>query len=116
MFAQLEDQGITVEVKKKRKKDKLFYKKTLSSTVNINWESEITAYDEECNRQEKKFFEKHFFITESGTDKLTKEENEILNLYLNGVSCETIAEQSGVEIEVVTGLLEIIRAKLSLND
>ena len=105
-----------MEVKKKRKKDRLFNKKTLSSTFNKNWESEITAYDEECNRQEKEFFEKHFILKKSGTDKLTKEENEILNLYLSGVSCETIAEQSGVEIEVVTGLLEIIRAKLSLND
>ena len=105
-----------MEVKKKRKKDKLFYKKTLSSTFNKNWKSEITAYDEDCNRRKKKFFEKHFVITKSGTDKLTKEENEILDLYLSGVSCEIIAEQSGIEIEVVTGLLEIIRSKLSLND
>ena len=91
-------------------------KKQKKGKFSRKWESEITAYDEECNRREKKFFEKHFIITESCTDNLTKEENDILNLYLNGVSCETIAEQSGVEIEVVTGLLEIIRTKLSLND
>ena len=82
---------------------------------NENWEAEIAAYDRECQRLEKEFFEKHIIITGSGDDRLTVEENEILNLYLNGISFEEIAKQNKVEINVITGLMEIIRAKLSLT-
>ena len=54
-------------------------------------------------------------ITKAGHASLTDEENEVLRLFLNGVTCEDIAKQHQIEVELVTGLLEIIRAKLSLE-
>ena len=83
---------------------------------NKNWKAEITAYDKECQCLEKEFYKTHIIITESSNDGLTVEENEVLNLYLNGFSFEEIAKQYKVEVEVVTGLMEVIRAKLSLTD
>ena len=91
-------------------------KKKKAKPFNENWEAEIAAYDEECRRREKEFLEKHVIIKGSGSKKLTDDENEVLTLFLNGVSCEDIAKQNKVEVEIVTGLLEIIRAKLSLED
>ena len=85
------------------------------SDYNKNWEAEIEAYDKECQSREKFFLDKCMIIPQSGTDKLTPEENEVLTLYLNGVSCEEIAAQNEVEVEVISGLLEIISAKLSLD-
>ena len=96
-----------ITVAENKQKDKSF---------NENWESEIKAYDEECRRIEKNFREKHVIIKESGSDKLTAEENEVLTLFLNGVSCPEIADTYNVETEIITGLLEIIQAKLSLSD
>ena len=98
----------TVSGKKHKEKNKEEY--------NENWEAEIAAYDSECQRHEKEFYKTHIIITESGNDRLTVEENEVLNLYLNGVSFEEIAKQYKVEVKVVTGLMEVIRAKLSLTD
>ena len=98
---------MVITVVRKKRKDKTF---------DENWEAEIAAYDKECRRHEKEFYKKHIIIKESGSDKLTEEENEILFLFLNGVSCEDIAKQSNVEPEVITALLEIIRTKLSLDD
>jgi len=83
---------------------------------NENWEAEIAAYDAECSRIEREFYEHHLIIKESGNADLTAEENEVLTLYLNGVQCKDIAKQYDVEEEVITGLLEVIRAKLSLYD
>jgi len=91
-------------------------KKQKDNSFNENWESEIKAYDEECRRIEQKFREKHMLIKESGSDKLTDEENEVLNLFLKGIPCSEIATIFNIETEIITGLLEIIQAKLSLED
>ena len=82
--------------------------------VNENWEAEIAAYDEDCKKREREFREHFMVITEAGHASLTDEENEVLRLYLNGITCEEIAKQNQIEVEVVAGLLEIIRAKLSM--
>lgn len=91
-------------------------KKKKAKPFNENWEAEIAAYDEEFRRREKEFQKNHVTIKESGSKKLTVDENKILTLYLHGASCEEIAKQNDVDVEIVTGLLEIIRAKLSLED
>jgi len=84
--------------------------------VNENWEAEIAAYDEECRCTDQEFYDKNIIITQAESNGLTVEENEVMNLFLNGVTCENIAKQYEVEVEVITGLLEIIRAKLSLPE
>ena len=91
-------------------------KKHKDNSYNENWKTEIEAYDAECQRIEKEFYKKHIIITESGNSDLTDEENEILILFLNGVSCSEIAKQYKVEEEIVTGLMEIIQAKLSMSN
>ena len=91
-------------------------KKQKDTSFNENWESEIEKYDEECRRLEQKFYEKHLILKKSDRDKLTEEENEILTLCLNGVTYSEIADTFNVEIEIITGLLTIIKAKLSLDD
>ncbi len=91
-------------------------KKQKENSFNENWESEIEVYDNECRRIEQKFYKKHVIIKGPCSGKLTEEENEVLNLFLNGSSCSEIAETLHVETEIVTGLLEIIQAKLSLNE
>ena len=91
-------------------------KKQKYKSFNEDWESEIKAYDEECRRFEQNFHEKHVLIKESGSDKLTGEENEVLTLFLKGIPCSEIANIFNVEKEIITGLLEIIQAKLSLSD
>ena len=91
-------------------------KKRKEKSYNENWETEIAEYDAECQRIEKEFYEKHIIITESGNSELTADENEILILFLNGISCSEIAKQYKVEEGVITGLMEIIRAKLSFSD
>ncbi|MFA6472506.1 MAG: hypothetical protein WCU00_10740 [Candidatus Latescibacterota bacterium] len=84
---------------------------------NQNWESEIAAYDAECNAREAEFRNQHIvFEGSSGVSDLTEEENEVFTLMLRGTSCSEIAEQFGVEEELISGLAEIIRAKLSLSD
>ncbi|MFC1693921.1 hypothetical protein ACFL1R_10490 [Candidatus Latescibacterota bacterium] len=89
-------------------------KKQKEKPINDNWEAEIAAYDAECARIEKEFYEKHFIINESGNSGLTEEENEVFILYLNGVPCAEIAKQFSVENETITGLIELIKAKLSV--
>jgi len=84
---------------------------------NQNWESEIAAYDAECSAREAEFRNQHIvFEGSSGVSDLTEEENEVFSLMLRGTSCSEIAEQLGVEEELIFGLAEIIRAKLSLSD
>ena len=80
---------------------------------NKNWESEIAAYDEVCNRQDREYREHFMVIKDSGHSSLTKDENEILQLFLNGIPCYEIAERYGVEENILWGMLEIIRSKLS---
>ena len=91
-------------------------KKKQKKPFNENWEAEIAEYDAECRRREQEFLKNHIIIKESGSEKLTDDENEVLTLFLNGVPCEDIAKQFKVEVEIVVGLLEIIKAKLSLED
>ena len=84
---------------------------------NPNWESEIAAYDAECSAREAEFKNQHIvFEGSSGVSDLTEEENEVFTLMLKGSSCSEIADQFGVEEELILGLAEIIRAKLSLSD
>ncbi|MFC1538465.1 hypothetical protein ACFL6H_03495 [Candidatus Latescibacterota bacterium] len=100
--------GMEVTVKKKKKGER--------KPFNKNWEAEITEYDKKCGRIEDEYRKNHIVIKDSGSNKLTAGENEVLTLFINGVSCREIAEKTEVEEEVVTGLLELIRAKLSLED
>ena len=83
---------------------------------NENWEFEIAAYDNECRRNDEEFRKHALIIRDPGNDELTDEENEVLTLYLNGVSCKEIAKQCEVEQEIISGLLDVISAKLSLNE
>ena len=80
-----------------------------------NWEAKIADYDEMCRARDNEFYTKHLVIPKSGSTELTEEENEVLALYLSGVTCEDIASQHDVEIGVVVGLIEVIRTKLSLT-
>ena len=89
-------------------------KKQKEKSINENWESELAAYDAECANIEKEFYEKHFVVTKSGYSELTKEENKVFILYLNGIPCAEIAKQFSVENEVISGLIEVIKAKLSV--
>ncbi|MFC1574253.1 hypothetical protein ACFL30_03635 [Candidatus Latescibacterota bacterium] len=81
---------------------------------NDNWESEIAAYDEECRLNEEVFRKHSIIINKSGRSELTEEENEVITLVLSGKTCVEIANEHEVEVEVITGLLEVIRAKLSI--
>ena len=83
---------------------------------NENWEFEIAAYDNECRRNDEEFRKHALVLRDLGTDVLTEEEKEVLTLYLNGVSCREIAKQCQVEPDIVSGLLDVISAKLSLNE
>jgi len=91
-------------------------KQKKTSGVTENWEAEIAAYDEDCRLRDAEHKRHAIIVNKSGNSELTEEENEVLTLYLNGVSCIEIAQQFEVEVELITGLLEIIRAKLSLTD
>ena len=83
---------------------------------NENWKSEIAAYDNECRHGDEEFRKHALVIHDSGKDILTEEEYEVITLYLNGISCREIAKQCEVEPEIVSGLLDVISAKLSLNE
>jgi len=82
---------------------------------NPNWETEIAEYDKACEKQERDFRRHFMVITEGGHKTLSADENEVLKLFLNGVSCREIAKQAKVEPEEVEALIEIIRVKLSLE-
>jgi DNA-binding CsgD family transcriptional regulator len=83
---------------------------------NENWEAEIAAYDAECRARDAEFYKTHMVIKDPVSSDLTAEEQEVFNLVLKGASCSEIAEKYEVEVELITGLLEIIRAKISLSD
>jgi hypothetical protein len=82
---------------------------------NPNWETEIAEYDKACAKEDRDFKRHFMVITEAGHKSLSVDENEVLKLFLNGVSCKEIAKQAKVEPEEVEALLEIIRAKLSME-
>jgi hypothetical protein len=83
--------------------------------INENWRAEIAAYDAACETEEAEFRRKHLLIRSGGNPDLTPEENEVFDSLLRGIPCDEIAEQYGVEKEVIIGLVEVIRAKLSLT-
>ncbi|MDP2984586.1 MAG: hypothetical protein Q8O92_14805 [Candidatus Latescibacter sp.] len=84
--------------------------------LNENWEAEIAAFDAECRARDDEFNKTHMVVKDPASSDLTAEEQEVFNLVLKGESCSEIAEKYEVEVELITGLLEIIRAKLSLTD
>ena len=88
-------------------------KKHKDSSCNQNWETELAAYDEECKFHEEEFYRKHLIISDGGEKTLTEEENSVLTLFLSGLTCEDIAGKLNVEPDLVFGLIEIIRLKLS---
>lgn len=91
-------------------------KRKYHGEYNENWEAEIAAFDAETRKQEETFRKTHLVMDDEGYPNLTEEENELIALYLRGTSCEEIAEQFDVEIETVESNIEIIKAKLSLED
>ena len=84
--------------------------------MNENWEGEIASYDADREAVDHEFNRRHIIISESDTSELTVEENEVLQFVLKGIPCSEIAERYGVEENLITALVEIIRAKLSLSD
>ena len=82
---------------------------------NENWEAEIAAYDESCEKMETDYRDHFLFIGGSGHETLNEEENEMFQLFLKGIPCEEIADQYGIELEMLVGMLEIIRVKLSTD-
>ena len=81
---------------------------------NEKWESKLAAYDKECRFKEEEFRKHSIIIDESGRSELTDEENEVITLVLKGKTCVEIAKKYEVEVEIITGLLEVIRAKLAM--
>ena len=82
---------------------------------NKNWEAEIAAYDKSC-REREKVYQEHAMIIDGDKEDLTEEENLVLKCYLKGMSIADIAKEGEVDEGFVYGLMEIIRAKLSLID
>ena len=88
-------------------------KKQNDYSCNQNWEAEIAAYDEECKSREEEFYRKHLIISDDGEKALTEEENAVFTLFLNGLTYEDITGKLNVEPGVVSGMIEVIRLKLS---
>jgi DNA-binding CsgD family transcriptional regulator len=84
--------------------------------VNENWKAEIASYDSACEAESQEYRRHHIVVDNSGRPELTEEENEVFQIALRGASCSDIAEMYQVEEHIITGLMEIIRAKLSLTD
>jgi DNA-binding NarL/FixJ family response regulator len=83
---------------------------------NMNWENDIKSFDDECRARDDEFHKTHMVIKDPASSDLTEDEQAVFELVLKGATCSEIAEKYEVEVEVITGLLEIIRAKLSLTD
>ncbi len=81
---------------------------------NENWEADIAAFDAEREAEEKEYHEKNIIFDGTDNPKLTAEENEVFNMVLRGIPLSEIADQYGIEEDVIYGLVEVIRAKLSL--
>jgi hypothetical protein len=80
-----------------------------------DWEAVMAEFDAETERQDREFRDHHLVISDQGHPSLTEEENEVLTHFLQGVSCEEMAKQYRVEVEVITGLIAVIQAKLSVT-
>lgn len=76
----------------------------------------MAAYDAACETKEAEFRNKNILFRNEGSPELTPEENEVFDSLLRGIPCDEIAEQYGVEKDVIIGLIEVIRAKLALSD
>ena len=87
-----------------------------SEDINENWQAEFAAFDAECEARENEFRKQHLLIMNEGHPELTPEENEVFDSLLRGIPCDEIAEQYGVEKDVIIGLIEVVRAKLALSD
>jgi DNA-binding CsgD family transcriptional regulator len=83
---------------------------------NMNWENDIKAFDDECRASDAEFYKTHMVVKDPAVSDLTEDEQEVFEMVLKGATCAEIAEKYEVEVELITGLLEIIRAKLSLTD
>lgn len=82
---------------------------------NRNWEAEIAKFDAECAADEKEFREHSLVFGGNGTP-LTEEESMVFDMVLQGLPLCEVAGQCGVEEDMIAGLVEIIRAKLSLPE
>jgi DNA-binding NarL/FixJ family response regulator len=91
-------------------------KRKYHGEYNENWEAEIAAFDADMRKQEETFRKTHLVMDEEGYPCLNEEENELIALYLKGSSCEDIAEQLEIEIDIVESSIELIKAKLSIED
>ena len=85
------------------------------ASANPDWEAELAAYDTARENEEREYRSHHLVIPESGSGDLTDEENEVFLGVLRGLSADEIAEMHGVEVSIVIGLVEIVRAKLALD-
>jgi DNA-binding CsgD family transcriptional regulator len=83
---------------------------------NEDWEKEIAAYDAACDENDREFRNRNLVVGNPGCPDLTPEENEVFELVLKGIPCSEIAERFGVEESLIIGLIEVIRAKLSISD
>jgi DNA-binding NarL/FixJ family response regulator len=83
---------------------------------NKNWEAEIAEFDAESEAAEKEFRQKNIVFDGKSKSCLTDEENEVFEMVLRGVPVSEIADQFGVEEDLIIGLIEVIRAKLSLPE
>jgi DNA-binding NarL/FixJ family response regulator len=99
---------VTAKKKKAGKEDE--------KPFNENWEAEIAEYDKECSAHDVEYLKTHIVIDEAGSKKLDEAENEILVLYLNGSSCKEIADKYELDEQVVTEMIAVIKAKLSMGD
>ena len=88
--------------------------KKRNEPVNENWKAEIAAFDAACEAEDREFHRLHL-MSDSRNSELTIEENEVFELVLKGIPCSEIAERYGVEEDLITGLVDIIRAKLSVS-
>lgn len=90
--------------------------KSKEKSFNKKWKKEIAVYDDKCKQSEEDFYKQNIIIPKSGFSELSEEENDVLVLFLKGISCEEIAKQFEVDSGIITGLLEVISAKLPLNE
>lgn len=84
--------------------------------VNENWEAEIAKYDAEQAAVEENFRKHYLLFGGAENADLTEDENAVFGMVLQGIPLSEIAEQAGVDEDTIAGLVEIIRAKLSLSD
>ena len=89
--------------------------KGTGADCNTDWEKKIAEFDAELERQEREYREHYLVVTGNGHQSLTEEENEVLTLFLEGVSLDEIAKPADVDVDTIAGLIEVIRAKLSVT-